>query len=307
MPTRAWWWGFVLIAGLGLAFYLTLARVIQTTATKEFLGRQQTLARAQAANLTYFFQDIGNSTAVLAQSANIEVMESFVNKWVETGLIGGVILIDRNGIVQFNSSVLGTPDIGGSLVDRDYFLWAKSQVGEGEYFVGQPVVSRLGASKGKVIIPVASPVVRDGVFSGVVVSSVILEPLTSRYLELMKISETAAVYLAKEGGELLYSSSGGVIEDLNIFDLLGDGLKNILCTNQEAGFQTEKRLIACAPVLLDSQSWMVVIVSPAEDVTSVVTPIYIRQMVIFLLVTMGILLFGILVSREHKLQNNSWK
>lgn len=85
-------------------------------------------------------------------------MDAFVEQWGKSGVIGGVVLTDRAGVVRFNSNVTGISDTGESLADRDYFSLAKSQKGPGEYFVGQPVVSRLGATKGKVIIPVA---VRD--------------------------------------------------------------------------------------------------------------------------------------------------
>ena len=36
--------------------------------------------------------------------------------------------------------------------------------------MGKPVVSRLGAPKGKMIIPVSSPISRDGKYAGVLVS-----------------------------------------------------------------------------------------------------------------------------------------
>lgn len=97
--------------------------------------------------------------------------------------------------------------MGGSLGDRDYFTWAKTNPEPNEYFVGQPVINRLGASKGQIIIPVAAAVYKNRVLNGAVVTSVELVPLAQKYLELMKVSDISQVYLISKQGKLLYSNS----------------------------------------------------------------------------------------------------
>src|SRR3989344_9328472 len=176
LPKRMWLFWLFLVFGLGLVFYLVLGRGVDSTTTEQLLRREQAFARAGASNITTFFQMFGNSIAGFAQlgstrdrSTNlVGNMDEFVDQWRDSGLIGGILLTDKEGVVQFNSDVMGTRDLGVSLSDRDYFIWAKKQSKEGEYFVGQPVVSRVCASKGKTIVVVASPVYQNEVFTGVI-------------------------------------------------------------------------------------------------------------------------------------------
>src|SRR3989344_5103424 len=199
---RKWLIGLFLLVGLGIYLFLVLARGAKSTLTEQLLKRRLTVARAEASNLTSYFQQFGDSIKVFAHLCSIERrdastvqdMDTFVEQRRESGLIGGIVLTDKNGIVSFNSNVSGTRDIGIDLSDRDYFVWAKDQSEDGEYFVGQPVVSRLGATKGEMIVPVVASVYQDSVFTGVVVAAVKLQPLAERFLGMLKISDTTDVY-----------------------------------------------------------------------------------------------------------------
>jgi len=59
---------------------------------------------------------------------SVERADLFVDQWRDTGLISGIIITNRNGVVEHNSNILGLPDVGGDLSDRDYFLWAQGQL-----------------------------------------------------------------------------------------------------------------------------------------------------------------------------------
>lgn len=300
-----WWFALLLVGGLGAIFYLSLGRVAKLSITQQLLRREQIIARAEASNITSFFQVFGDSIAVLAQlhsmdrrdAVTTKDLDKFVEQWQDRDLIGGVVLTDRYGVVQFDSNILGTWDVGVSLADRDYFVWAKSQPREGEYFVGQLVKSRVGASKGQVIVPVASPVYQNGVFTGVVVASVKLNLLTQHYLELMKVPDQENVYLVNQSGDVLYSNSAPDSVGSNIFELL-PGLKNILNTGQEGNLQTKAHLKAYSPISLGSQNWSLVVVSPIQNVVNLTMPVYIRLAIMLLLVFLAILLFGAVTSRE---------
>ncbi len=308
LSVRSWWFGLILTVGLAVAFYLVLGRGTKVLTTQQLLTRQQTIARAQAANTVSFFQVFGDSIAVLAQlssmerrdATTIQDMDVFIEQWHDSGLIGEVALTDRRGVVQFNSNILGTVDAGTSLADRDYFAWAKTAK-EGQYFVGQLVVSRLGASKGQTIIPVASPVFRNGVFVGVVVVSVKLQPLAERFLDLMKISDLRDVYLVNERREVLYSSRASNMVGVSLFEVLqvSDDFKNALAASQEGKLQTGGRLVAYSPILLDNQNWLLIVSSPVDEVVDFITPMYIRQISILLLTLLTILLFGVAVRRDY--------
>lgn len=295
---RLWFIGLLAAAGLAAAFYLILSHGADTSTGGQLVRREVTIARAGASNIASFFEVFGQSVAVFSQLSSmenlgtktLEDMDTFMDQWRDSGLVGGIVLTDRNGVVRLNSNVLGTSDIGASLADRDYFVWAKLKPKRGEYFIGQPVVSRLGATKGQIIVPVAAPVYQNDVFVGVVSTSVKLKPLTERYLGLMKISERTGVYLLSGRGEVLYSSSGS--------QTLSDNLKAALDTTKEGQLSAEGRSIAYSPVPLGSQSWLLIVASPrADDLTST-TPFYIRQVALLLGLSFTTLLFGVIVGRR---------
>jgi len=332
LQTRTYLFGFVLIVGLGAVSYLVLGRGINSSVAEQQLHREQVFARAEASNISSFFQAFGDSVALRARLSSMERMDAttaqdldvFVEQWRDRELIGGIVLADKYGDVRFNSNILGAPDLGASLADRDYFAWAKNETREeGEYYVGRPVVSRLGASEGDTIVPVASPVYQNTTFVGVVVASVRLGPLTKNYLELMQVSDLTDVYLIDQEGEMLYSNSFPDAIGLNIFEYLkenpfsgsqtlGNDLKNALNTMGEGKLKTsysdprtgkmEVHSMSYTPILLGSQNWLLVGASPIEDVGSFATPIYVRLTILLLLIILTIFLFGVISVRKDQTQ-----
>ncbi len=319
------WYSLFSAVLIGAAFYLVLGPPagggIEATVTQQLLDRKRIIARAEVANITTFFEKFGNSVAFLAQLRSIEArdvdttydLDTFVEQRREAGLIGGVVLTDKNGVVRFNSNVMGTRDLGASLADRAYFVWAKNQGERGKYFISQPVMSRLGATKGQTIVVVASPVYQNNKFSGVVASSVKLEPLAERFLGLMKISAMTEVYLVDGNGDLLYSNSasdavgpdsigvGSNISELFSGDsALSDKIKNALGATVGDQFRTEKHLIAYSPVMLGTQSWLLIISSPMQQVVNLAMPLYIRQAAILILTATTILVLGVIASRKNQ-------
>ncbi len=284
------------IVVIGGAFYLVLNQGIDRAFTRQLLDRQRTIARAEKSNITTFFEKFGNSVAFLAQLKSIEARDNdtsydldlFIEQRRETGLIGGVVLTDKTGVVRFNSNVLGTRDLGESIADRDYFLWAKSEGERGKYFISQPVKS---------IVVVASPVYRDNVFSGVVASSVKVAPLTERFFGLMKISDLTEVYLVDSNGDLLYSNAAPDAVGSNIYE--SDKIKNALGATVGDQFQTEKHLVAYSPVILGSQSWLFIISSPAQEVVNLTRPFYVRQASVLILTAAIILSLGVIAIRKN--------
>lgn len=128
------WFGLFLIIVLGIAFHLVLGKGAKVSVTQQLLNQQQIIARAEASNIITFFEKFGNSVAVLARLSSIESrnanatsdMDAFVEQQRGNGIVVGVVLTDKYGIVQFNSNILGTRDLGKSLADRDFFIWARA-------------------------------------------------------------------------------------------------------------------------------------------------------------------------------------
>jgi hypothetical protein len=296
------------------------------TANDQLLRRGQTVARAEAGNMSSFFQVFGDSIAVLAKLSTMERrdistvrdMDSFVDQWRDSGFVGGVILTDAEGVVEFCSNLSGVRDTGASLADRDWFIWAKDQEGEGKYFVSKAVVSRVGVSKDKAVFVVASPVFNNGVFTGVIASSIMLQPFARNYLELIKVSDSTEVYLIDNDGTLLYSSLGTKELDINVFELWKETGNEVLIESITDGLNAtgegklqvslweantskwKKHLVAYSPVLLGNRNWMLIMITPVEDAAKISTPFYARQIIIFLIVSLLILLFGMIAIRESQ-------
>lgn len=308
------WLGAFSIVVLVAAFNLFLGREAESTVSEQLLVRNQTLTRAQASNIISYFQTFGNSVAVLAQLTSIDRrdastvrdIDTFVEQQRANGFIGGVILTDRNGVVRFNSNVLGTRDVGNSVADRDYFIWLRDKGKEGEYYVSEPIVSRLGATRDETIIVVASPVYQNGVFTGVIASSVKLAPLLERFFGLMKISDQARVHVVDGHGELLYSNSNPDAFGTNISEyfsddqILRDRIEYALSASEGGQLKTETDLTAYSLINLETQNWLVIIFTPGEEVSDLVTPFYVRQTAVLILTSFTILLFGMMVIRRNK-------
>lgn len=307
------WFGLFSITVLGVVSYLILNDEAQTSVTKQLLNQQQTIARAEASNIISYLQTFGNSVAVLAQQSSVNRrdasvvldMDIFVEQRRDNGLISGVVLTDSNGIVRFNSNVLGTRDIGESLADRAYFVWAKNQAEVGEYYISEPVIGRLGASKGQTII-VVSPTYQNDEFNGVVAASLKLEPLVERFFGLMKLSDQTKMYLIDRQGKLLYSksnpdSAGSNFSGLFLADkTFTDNIKKALNESREGQLKTKTDLIAYAPVLIGSQKWLLIVMTPREEAIDLVAPFYVRQVALLILTLFTILLFGAIAIRKSQ-------
>ena len=312
LPAWALWFGLISIVMLAAAFYLVLGRGVEASITRQLLKREQTIARAEVGNIILFFQRFGNSVAVLAQLSSIERrdastvadMDIFVEQRRDSGLVGGVVLTDRDGVVQFNSNVLGTRDLGKSLADRDFFIWAKDKAKKGEYFINKPVISRLGGSEDQPVVLVASPVYQNGVFAGVVAASVKLAPLAEQFFGFMKVSDLTKAYLVDGRGDLLYSNSVPDGIGLNISELFSgeqtfsDRIKTALSASEEGQFQTKTHLAAYSPISLGAQTWLLIISSPVQEVVDLATPFYVRQAAMLILTSFTILLFGVVATKE---------
>lgn len=296
--------GLLTIIVLGAAFYLVLGRGAQDSVNEVVLRRQQTIARAEVSNITTFFERFGDGVATLAQTISVETrdenvlqdLDIFMEQRKDTGIIGGVILTDKSGIVRFNSNVLGTRDIGASIAERNFFIWAKNEAKEGEYYISRPIVSTIGATKDQTIVAVASPVFRNSTFTGVLSASVKLQPLVERFFGLMKLSDTTKTYVVGENGDIIYTNS----DSQNGYQTFKDKLKDALSSNEEGQFATPKYLVAYSHLTLGVQKWLLITSSPAQEIRDLTTPFYIRQTILFIVTSAIILLFATIAGRKNQ-------
>jgi len=211
---------------LGILAYFYSGIQVEKRTAEQMLHREQVISRAGARSIESFISLTKKSFLVLSRNPNLfadsekthSVLNNFLSDWEGTPLTG-VILIDKEGKV----SSVATKEITQeeSEMDfsgRDYFVWARD-ADEGEVYVGQPVISRVGTTKGEFIITLATPLRYNGEFKGVLVSAILVSKLTENYLEPLKVSDQSKVYLVDSSGLVVYSDITPIL-GLNFFDYL---------------------------------------------------------------------------------------
>lgn len=314
--------GFVALVLIGASFYFILTQGVSTSVKNAILNNESVLSRAEAGNISSFFQTFGKSLVVITHTfVTQEDLDAFVEEWKSSGIVGGIALTDSEGVVTINSNILGNKAEGTSLADRDYFIWAKNESNAGNYYVGQPVIARLGGSIGQPIIPVASPIFQNGVFKGVVVASVKMGELAKNYLGLMSISSSTDVFLIYKDGEVLYSNNSrpDLVNTSNAFNnvnghpflessQLANSIKEVIDGNAKGNStvsyadpvsgKVETHLVAYTPFVLGNQKFLIVMSSPLSNLNNISSQFYIRQLAVFSLVALTIILLGIIIIRE---------
>lgn len=320
---------YVLIALviIGLAYFLVLCFIPKYSITGQLLRQEQSIARAEAENIQSFVEGIGRSLTSISQHEDIidpgpgttAVMKSFVDEWGENNLITGISLTDKDGVVIHNYSNLSPTKTGISIADRDYFIWAKAQVNSDNYIVGQTIIARYGVNEGKYITPVAVPVFKDGVFSGMLASSVRTAEMTKYYLSLMNVSDTTDAYILGKDGYLLYSRQlpERVKEDLyeskrnilfsdnknlnkKIYSALSKEKEGVVVAtylDPNSG-KMEEHALAYSPVVMPGRHWLVILATPATEVTKASMPIYVQQISAVLFLALVIFSAGIIFLRK---------
>lgn len=319
IPPRVYLLGLGTVVFIAAAFYFFIGIEAKTSVSDQFASRQELLVRAEANNITSFINSLGDSVAILSNLGSVERqdastirdMNTFLDQWKNSGVIGGVIYADDSGKVIFNSNIMGKPDLGSNVSDRDYFTWAKSQSEEGKYFVGQPVTSRLGASEGKTIVVVASPVFKGSEFLGVLGVSVEVDEVARHYLELMRVSDATDVYLIRNDGTLLYDNFNPAAVGSNISEV-SSKLKDLSSSKEIGSVEmsymdpvegtTEHNLVAYAPISFGERKWVLIMASPINvpDLWGLAIPMYVRVVILLILICVTLFVFGIVTVEEVK-------
>lgn len=246
-------------------FYFLLTRVLSIFIIDKYLNYHSKLTNANAASLSSFMEDFGVSVAYLGRLTSMENMGSsaaadiraFSDQWGSGDLVGEILLVNDKGVVQFSSSVNGEASIGQSKSSSEYFIWARERKIEGEYFFGRLYKEDVGKDKGIDIVPVASPVFRDGVFVGAVVAHINLENVAKHYLGLLTLTRGTEVYLIGDNGRVIYATSGehglGFHYDSDSIRKMGVGM-------------VDGKLVSSTTLSSGKNFWFVVAATPQDDV-----------------------------------------
>jgi hypothetical protein len=216
--------------------------------------------------------------------------------------IAGVIIGNSKGVVVANYNWSGIDDIGKDVSDRDYYVWSKD-ASYGDFFYGNPVNSRIGASSGQQIITLTTPLYTKNKYSGFVTFAINGDGFSRRYLEPIKFTDTTAVFLVDSNGKVFYSDNKQLV-GINIIEDMGYGpeglIKEVLASGKEnkfsmsmplGGAEVRQLLVSTYPVTIKGkpQSYLM-IATPSDHTNLFVAPIYDNQvhaLVVFVLISIG--------------------
>jgi hypothetical protein len=304
---------------IGIFVYFQQGTSTQSALAEQVFEREEIVVKAGNVLLDAFIGHLGNQ--ISAYSTRPDII-SFDPQGVQTDLrvlleswkdgpVSGVVLVDANGLVKFGLDRQGNTGVGTDVSDREYFNWAKTAK-ESDSFVGDPILSRIGFTKGEYIVPVASPVIKNGKFNGVLVASFLLNEVTTKFLNPLIISDDALIYLTDQNGVILSASIPSLV-GVNYLDYVrsipgGTNISQTLsmtltsATEGKLGVslpdETKSRtpsqyLIVYSPIFFGSSHWVFSIATQKDITLSYAKPFYKNQLMSLIYLIVVVLVFAI--------------
>lgn len=316
------------VASASILFWVIGKRTEESLA-EQMLHRQQIVARAGSGSIKNFLDLTSHFLTALAKDPSVsmfnqdsqEALSNSVSDWKGTPVVG-VILTDETGIVRFGKNNRGVEtETGITVSDREYFKWAE-KAKEGQIYIGEPVISRIGFSKGKTILTLSTPVIKNSEFKGVLTSAMILSDLTEKFLYPLRISEDTKILLLTKEGKVVYSPYKELM-GINIYQFIDNNsfpnsaelkktIRKELSKPKEGKFDIvrpnifegttgfTRELIAKSPIEVEGKSWFLVMATPAKDAFVFFPQFHGHQtaaLVFMVFVIVGIVALGILAAR----------
>ena len=200
----------VLVFGIGL--YFQQGTQTQESLAQQMLHREQVITRSGSISLSVFVQSLSDQVSTYSSDSDIvsynknetpEDLNSLLNSWQNTP-VTGVVLINKNGVVTYGVDRMGETGIGTDVSTREYYLWSKTAKA-GDRYIGSPIVSKIGFDTGRYIVPVVSPIIKDGKFNGVLVVTFLVDEATAKFLDPLKISKSTLVFVLDHDGNFVFS------------------------------------------------------------------------------------------------------
>ncbi len=282
-------------------FYLFLVWRVSSTLAEQTLYQEEIAAKVGSKSISLFVENLGFQISVFATRISIvspdpvntpNALKNFVNGMEETPLTG-IMLADSQGNVLYGFERQGRFGNGEDVSGREYFKWAKGAKA-GDVFIGDPITSILGLSKGQYIVPLATPVIKGGQFGGVLVAPFFVESLTTKYMDQLKINSNTRVYLIDENGTIIVSPFENLLST-NYFDYIerlnvkADVLRLALASKKSGTIDMElpdetkegaltRFLIGYAPIEVEKTHWLLAIATPASNALASLAPLNFRDL-----------------------------
>lgn len=315
----------LLILATSLISYLLLNKQAADALIEQMLDREQLVARSGANSIETFLNIFGRSLAGLGTRSNIvnfngetqKELDEYVNRWDETP-VAGVIVVNAEGKVVLDSNRKSVRDVGADVSDRDYFKWA-AKARKGEIYISEPVVSRVGATKGLSVIPVITPIISsEGTFKGMLVAGILVSELELSYIEPLKITDKTLVYIVNTNGDVLFAENDTLIgknlySRIDEIPFIGDNLvrqkfSDVLGKKQEGkldviypvyydDYKLRRMLMAYSPVEVSNNHFMLAIATPVEDALVYMAPFYFRNFGVIALAFLGFTIIAVRIAK----------
>jgi len=237
-------------------------------------------------------------------------LDKFISTWRNTALVEAVF-VDNKGrllVVSNDPEYRSLPSIDVS--DREYFIWSQT-ARPGEIYLGLPILTRAGAFRGQYIVPVATPIFRNGQFVGTLGMAISVNNLAKSFLDPFKLTDSSRIYLIDTRGVLLYSPFPELqgIDYLEYLDehpfpgsqfvrkelekraqSLESGTLQVILPNAETKFLS-LMIIAHQPIVSESGHWLLAMATPLGPTLKLTAFPYIKQLLAVLILIFTFLLF----------------
>lgn len=228
----------VILIGVGILLFWTDSSLVEQAVVKATQQKLLVLSRTSARSAERMLSLLKVELAILERKEEIKNQDIAQVRKLLTEVLASVNLpiahqwglISKDGILLAIVNKEGKRESEGkSLVDREYFQWAK-KAKEGEFFLSEPIVDQTGANKGEWVIVLATPIIKkDGSFNGGLFASIRLDDLTTGYIDTLKISPATVGYVISKDGVVLSSQ---------FKDLIGINIKEYAQREKWQGYET---------------------------------------------------------------------
>lgn len=209
---------FIVIAGV-FASYISLKTVDNTdkAITEQNQKRLLVLARSGALQIQFFLSALSreiitlnkiDEVSRLSEKETREIFQNYIDQIGNESPLVALGRLDKKGklIIAANRERIRTNE-GTSLADREYFIWSKEALNKGKVYISKPIVSRAGATKGKMIMTIANPSYYKNEFTGVTYMVVLLDRSIETFIKPLKTNQNSKVFITDSKGVVMIGES----------------------------------------------------------------------------------------------------
>lgn len=296
---------FTIISSL---LYSYSIKISQDVLYEQMLHREQIVARAGSFALENFFGSLSDQLETYVQKSDVSKIDDstvkdlvdFISIWSEDKPVEGILILDKEGKIVANDR---SDTIGDDLKTIEYFKVLKES-SKARIFLSKPFVDKIGEAEKQVVV-VASPIIKDGEFKGVLAVNVSIDGLAEKYLTPLKLAEENRIYLINDEGVIISSPvreligvnylnfirNSGVKDTQRVIELFNkafeDGTESkldmVLPQPSKNGFVNTRYLAAESPVTVGDQTISLSVSIPASYALEFLGPLF--------RITLGILIF----------------